>query len=108
MLENYINFVHENDDIFFGINVSAFETIKETNKDKYEFILPEVTFDKNIFSSEVIGNLDLQTNLKIHNYDTNKLTKFLVNDFNWNSADILSENGFRSNFLEILKILIMK
>ena len=99
MLENYINFVHENDDIFFGINVSAFETIKETNKDKYEFILPEVTFDKNIFSSEVIGNLDLQTNLKIHNYDTNKLTKFLVNDFKWNSADILSENGFRSNFL---------
>ena len=25
----------------------------------------------------------LSSNLKIHNYDTNKYTKFLVNDFDW-------------------------
>ena len=39
------------------------------------------------------GNLDLQTNLKVHNYDTNKLTNFIVNDLNWSSKDIFLEIG---------------
>ena len=34
---------------------------------------------------EYFGNLDLQTNYKSHNYDTNKLTNFLVNDFDYYS-----------------------
>ena len=31
-----------------------------------------------------------KTNLKIRNYETNKLEKFLVNDFNWESIDLKS------------------
>ena len=27
-----------------------------------------------------LWKFDLQTNLKVHNYDTNKLTNFIVND----------------------------
>ena len=27
--------------------------------------------------------MDLQTNLKVHNYDTNKTKKFLINNFDW-------------------------
>ena len=53
--------------------------LKDYN-DKYEYILPEVTVDKNLLSNK-FGNLDLQSNLKFHNYDTNKLENFLVNDF---------------------------
>ena len=33
-------------------------------------------FDTNLFNNN-LGNLDLQTNLKFHNYDTNKFTNFL-------------------------------
>ena len=29
-----------------------YETLKEDYNDKYEYILPEVTIDKNIFTSE--------------------------------------------------------
>ena len=83
-LENSINFTHEDENIFVGLNASMYETLKENYNDKYEYILPELTLDKNIFSNNLLGNLDLQTNLKIHNYDTNKNTNFLVNDFNWN------------------------
>ena len=58
---------------------------KESYNDKYEYIFPEAFFDTNLFNN--LGNLDLQTNLKFHNYDTNKFTKFFVNDFNWNSRN---------------------
>ena len=33
-------------------------------EDKYEYILPEITIDKNIFSKENIGSLDLQQIIK--------------------------------------------
>ena len=36
---------------------------------------------------EKFGSLDLQTNFKVRNYDTNKLENFLVNDFNWETKN---------------------
>ena len=102
-LENSLNFTHENDDIFFGFNTSVYETLKENYNDKYEYILPEVTLDKNLFSSERIGSIDLQSNLKVHNYETNKSTNFIVNDFNWNSKNISYESGFKSKLLVNIK-----
>ena len=47
---------------------------------KYEYILPELILDKNLISDNILGNLDLQSNFKIRNYDTNKTLKLLVND----------------------------
>ena len=97
-MESSLNFTHEKNDLFFGLNASVYETLKDSYNDKYEYILPELTIDKNLFSGEKLGNLDLQTNFKVHNYDTNKLTNFVVNDFNWSSKEIFSEIGIKSNF----------
>ena len=102
-LESSLNFTHEKDDIFFGLNASVYETLKESYNDKYEYILPEITIDKNLFNNDKFGNLDLQTNLKIHNYDTNKLTSFLVNDFNWNSRSKIFKSGLNSEILANFK-----
>ena len=98
-LQSSLNYTHENENIFFGLNASIYETLKEDFNDKYEYILPEITLDKNIFSNEKLGSLDLQSNFKVHNYDTNKLTNFLVNDFNWSSNEILFNSGFKSKIL---------
>ena len=38
--------------------------------------------------------LDLQSNLKVHNYDTNKMTNFFVNDLDWNSKKSFFEFRF--------------
>ena len=98
VLENSIAFTRSDEEFFFGINASIFETLKENYTDKYEYILPELFLDKNLFNNN-FGNLNLQTNLKVRNYDTNKVTKFLVNDFNWKSKDILMKTGVTSKIL---------
>ena len=72
--------------------------LKDSYNDKYEFIAPEITLDKNLFASESLGNLDLQSNLKVHNYDTNKLTNFLVNDLNWNSKNLFINLELKQSF----------
>ncbi len=102
-LENSINFTHENDDIFFGFNASMYETLKDSYEDKYEYIFPELTLDKNLLNHEKFGSLDLQTNFKVHNYDTNKFTNFLVNDFDWNSKELFFETGINTKILGNLR-----
>ena len=97
-LENSIDFTHEKDDLFLKINASVYETMKEGYNDKYEYILPEIIFNKNLFNNDTLGNLDLETNFKVHNYDTNRLTSFVVNDFNWSSKDIFLDSGLKTQF----------
>jgi LPS-assembly protein len=97
-LESSVNFSHNKDDLFLGVKAGAFETLKSGNTDKYEYILPEVTLDKNLFNNK-LGSLDLQTNYKVHNYDTNKLTNFLVNDFDWSYKKLSFNSGLNSKIL---------
>ncbi len=102
-LESSLSFTHEDEDIFFGINTSIFETLSDSYNDKYEYILPEITIDKNLISDENLGSLDLQTSYKARIFDTNKLTNFLVNDFNWNFKEINFNSGIKSKFLSTIK-----
>ncbi len=102
-LESSIEFTSERDDMFLGFNATVFETLKEDYNDKYEYILPEMTIDKNLFSKDDIGILELQTNLKGHNYDTNKYSNFLINDFNFQSRDFNFNSGFKSTILANIK-----
>ena len=102
-LESSINFTHETEDIFFGLNASIYETLKDTYEDKYEFIFPEITLDKNLFNNDKYGNLDLQSNVKIHNYDTNKLTSFIVNEFDWTSREKFFKSGVNTKLLANIK-----
>ena len=101
-LESSFNFTHENDDIFVGVNASMYETLKDTYNDKYEYILPEITLDKNLLSNN-FGDLNFQSNLQVHNYDTNKTSNFLTNNFNWVSRNSYFENGINTQILANLR-----
>jgi LPS-assembly protein len=99
ILKNSIDYTHENENIFFGFNSSVYETLNEDYDDKYEYILPEITLDKNLISSEKIGNISLLSNYKAHKYDTNKFANFLINDFEWSSNQKNFNTGITGKFL---------
>ena len=92
-LENSLNFTHETENMFFGLNASIYETLDEDYNDKYEYILPELTFEKNLFSNQEFGNLDILSSYKLHNYDTNKSSSFLINNFNWQFREFNFPSG---------------
>jgi LPS-assembly protein len=103
ILENSFTFNRENENSFLGFKASAYETLKDGYNDKYEYILPDVIFDRNLFASNKYGNLDLTSNLNIHNYDTNKFTKFLVNDLDWKFKTNNFASGLKGNWIGKLK-----
>ena len=103
MLENYIDFTYEKDDLFFGINASVYETTASDYNDKYEYVLPEINFAKSLVRNENFGNLDLFTNLFVNNYNTNEHKRILVNDFNWNSNYLNNKSIIQSELLGNLR-----
>ena len=105
-LENSLDFTHENENLFFGFNASIFETLDENYNDKYEYILPEITLEKNLFRNQNFGSLNLASNYKINKYDTNKLSNFLVNDFDWDIKEINFNSGIKSKIIGNFKNLI--
>ena len=60
-------------------------------------------FSTNLFSDENFGSLEFQSNYRAHNYDTNKLTNFLINDFNYVSKDKIFANLLNTKFLFNIK-----
>ena len=102
-LENSINYSRTASNYFLSLDASVYETLKESYNDKYEYIYPEILYDTNLLQDDNLGILDLQTNLKITNYDTNKTSKIFVNDFDWNSKDFNFQNGLNGKLIGKIK-----
>ena len=101
-LENFVDFNHYNDEdgLSLSLKASNYRTLKDTYNDKYENIVPDITVSKNLFSDK-FGNGDFNSNFKIHNFDTNKTKKLLINNFDWEVDK--SNNFFNSKFLTSFK-----
>ena len=107
VLENSINLTYQNKDFYFGLAPSAYEDINKTGGLRREYLLP-LNIEKNIMTSEKYGFVDLNSNIKIRNYDTNKQTDFFVNDFNWTSNKWLNKFGFENYFEGLIKTVNYK
>ena len=103
-LENYINYNYFDDeqDLFLDLRASIYTNLDDTYNDKYEYILPEINVNKNLYS-EKFGSGSFNTNIKIHNYDTNKYEKFFVNDLNWTYDKTFTDFPYRGEILTNLK-----
>jgi LPS-assembly protein len=103
ILENTVDYTYENEDVFFGVNVSAFENTTIQNRKRYEYLLPYINFEKNLLVDDNFGVFDLSSKLRVKNYDVNKQTEILVNDFGWKSNKWISDFGIDSRFEGLLK-----
>jgi len=93
-LENEIRYSFNKDDTYFDINTSVYEDLsKKNDSDKYEYILPNITFGKTFFTKG-FGTLDLKSNAFYNNYETNKHKTFLINDIIWKPLSYITKNGF--------------
>ena len=66
-LKNTIDYSLQKNDIFFNTKVSAFENLSKTGNDKYEFIYPEASLEKNVLISENLGIVDFKSQIIVRN-----------------------------------------
>ena len=104
VLENSVDYSLINDDKnhFFSLNASAYRSLADNYNDKYEYVLPEINYEKQLFSDK-FGYGNFKSNLKINNYDTNKYKRTLINNLNWEIDRPFSEKIFKGKILSDLK-----
>ena len=102
VLENRIDYTYQNNNFFFGLTPSVYENTNKLGRLRHEYLLP-LTIEKNIMSSEKYGLLDFGSDLRLRSYETNKFTKFLINNFNWKSNKWLNSNGIENSFEALVK-----
>ena len=104
ILENTLNFSSQDNDkdLYVDVMASSFTSLADSYNDKYEYFLPDLHLTKNL-TTENFGYGDFKSNFKIHNYDTNKTKKILVNDFEWNIEQPFREKKFNGTLLSSFK-----
>ena len=90
--------------MYLDVSASVFEDLRtKKNSDRYEYILPNITYGKTFFT-EKLGTFDFKSDALYSNYDTNKHKTFLTNDVIWNPSSFIAKNGI-VNSVVLLGIL---
>ena len=85
-------------------NFTIYEDLSKKDSDRFQYILPEFTFQKNlVIPDNYNGNFNFVSSGFQKNYDTNIYETLLINDFLFQSNDIVSEIGFLNNYDLLIK-----
>jgi LPS-assembly protein len=104
VLENFINYSIANDDKnhFISLGASSYRTLANSYNDKYEYILPEMNYEKQLFNDK-FGYGNFKSDLKVQNYDTNKYKKTFINNLDLELDRPFSEKVYKGKLLSKLK-----
>ncbi len=82
----------------------VFEDLSKSDNDRFQYILPNFTFIKDLELDETYnGNFQFQSSGFQKNYDTNKYEALLINDFLFNSKNLINDLGLVSNYDLLIK-----
>ena len=100
LLNSFVKYEAFNDETDFSLEIASYEDLtKSKNSDKYQFILPSFKLSKILFSdTNLNGNLRYSASGVSQKRDTNITENYLINNFDYTSDRVLSNNGFISSF----------
>ena len=99
---NIEKIINENTNL--DTNFTIYEDLSKKESDRFQYILPNFTYTKNLeIPVSYNGNFKFISSGFQKNYDTNKYESLLINDFLFESNDIISKNGLLSNYDLLVK-----
>ena len=88
----------------FRTDFIAYEDLSKRNNDRFQYILPNFTFSKNLeLDKNYNGNFKFKSSGFQKNYDTNKYESLLINDFLFESNDYVNNKGLITNYDFLIK-----
>ena len=103
ILENNVKYEFQDERNSFGLSASLYEDLKKTDRTRYEYIVPNASFSRNVFADEKLGLVDIFSNAYVKNINVDQTTKMWVNDFNWTSRPFRNFKGVQSEFEGLIK-----
>ena len=105
VLNSEAKLIVNNNNFNFITGFQSFEDLNLSSSDRFQFILPYYNFDKQLFSSYENGSINFSSNGSNDLNNTNNLRTKIINNLNFQSLDIISNSGFKSEYNLYLKNL---
>ena len=107
IIKKDINYEFQDEKSYLGISAAMFEnlTANDADKTRFEYSMPDILFERNLFTGDNIGIFDIRSNAFVKNYKVNQTNKFWINDINWQSNPFLSLNGIQNKFKGLFKVV---
>ena len=103
VLESRIKLDLENENYNLTTSVIMYETLSDTNTDRYQYVLPSYNFSKNFNLEQLDGSFNFNSSGQNSLRDTNVYTTSLSNNLNYDTNNIFFDNGVKTNFEVLLK-----
>jgi LPS-assembly protein len=94
-----------NDKYDFTAGFESYENLQLISSDRYQYILPYYSLDKQIFSEFDKGFINFTSFGSNDLNNTNNLKTKVINDINFQSLDLLTDYGFKNNYNIYMKNL---
>jgi len=105
ILTTNLNYEFQDDTNFIGFSANMYEDLNKTDRSRYEYILPNLSFERNIFADENLGLINVFSNAYIKNVNVNDSTKMWINDVNWKSKPFTNFKGVQSELEALVKVV---
>ena len=105
LLNSYIKYSIDNENLNFFAEVEAFEDLsREKNSDKYQFIFPNFSLSKLLNTKDYFkGNLIYSLKGSNQKRETNINESYLINDLEYHSNIKISKSGLKNDFSLLFK-----
>ena len=103
VLESAIKLDLEHEDYDLTTSLEMYETLKGSNSDRYQYVLPSYNFNKNFYLESLTSGLNFNSYGNNTLKDTNVTETTLINDLNYSTLNNFFDNGVRTNFDIFLK-----
>jgi len=88
----------------FKSDFIVYEDLSKTDSDKFQYVLPNFTFEKNILLDKSYnGNFTFSSNGFQKNYNTNVKESLFINNFLFESNDSIFDSGLKNKYNFLLK-----
>jgi len=107
IIKKDLNYRFQDDKNYLSVSAAMFEdlTAEDSAKTRFEYSLPNILFERNLFTGNKTGVFDVRSNAFVKNYKVNQTTKFWINDINWQSNPFISLAGIQNKFKGLFKVV---
>jgi len=103
VLESRINLDLEHQNYDLTTSFIMYETLNNSNTDRYQYVLPSYNFSRNFNLEQLDGSFNFNSSGQNSLRDTNVYTTSLSNNLNYDTNNIFFDNGVKTNFEVLLK-----
>lgn len=104
LLENSLNLDLFSNNFSININTFVYENLNKNKNDRYEYILPQIIFNKEINNKTFLdGDFVFESENLIRQYDTNVSERYNINNLIFKSYPKISNNGLYNDYEFMIK-----